>query len=68
MTDAAHLLSDVLGYVISIFSLWLSLRTADKDLTYGYARADVLGAMGSVAIIWGLTGWLLFEAYERLIH
>ena len=63
----AHLLSDILGYLISVFSLRLSLQKSGNKLTYGYARADIIGAMGSVFIIWILTGWLLYEAYLRLV-
>ena len=32
------------------------------DLSYGYHRSEVIGALCSVAIIWGLTIWLLYEA------
>src|SRR5689334_12526800 len=36
MTDAAHLLSDLSGFVISMFSLYIALRPANYKLTYGY--------------------------------
>jgi zinc transporter 2 len=35
-------------------------------LSYGYHRAEVLGALCSVLLIWGLLGWLLKEAIDRL--
>ena len=34
---------------------------------YGYYRAEVLGAITSILIIWVLLGWLLSEAVARLI-
>lgn len=68
LTDAAHLLSDVSGFVISIFSIWVGLIPAKKDsLSYGYHRAEIIGALASVLIIWALTVWLVVEAVNRFI-
>ena len=68
MTDAAHLFSDLSGFFISIFSLWLARKPSTKDLSYGYHRAEVIGALASVIIIWGLTIWLVYEAIDRIIN
>jgi len=38
-TDAAHLLSDFAGFMISIFALYIAERPATKRLSYGYHRA-----------------------------
>jgi zinc transporter 2 len=68
MSDAAHLLSDLSGFLISMFSLYIALRPADFKLTYGYHRAEVIGALSSILIIWCLTIWLLMEAVQRLYN
>ncbi len=68
MTDAAHLLSDFSGFLISIFSIWIGTRPASKNMSYGYHRAEIIGALGSVVFIWGLTIWLIWEALMRLIY
>jgi solute carrier family 30 (zinc transporter), member 2 len=68
MTDAAHLLSDLSGFLISMVSLFIALRPADKRLTYGYHRAEVIGALSSVLIIWCLTAWLIIEAIQRIYN
>lgn len=68
MTDAAHLLSDLSGFLISMASLYIALRPADKRLTYGYHRAEVIGALSSVLIIWCLTAWLIIEAIHRFYN
>lgn len=39
----------------------------DRDFNFGYHRAEVLGALASVSLIWMLTVWLLVEAVKRLI-
>lgn len=36
-------------------------------LTYGYHRAEVLGALTSVIIIWAMILWLGYEATVRII-
>lgn len=38
-TDAAHLLTDFAGFMISLFALYVSARPATKRLSYGYHRA-----------------------------
>ena len=66
MTDAAHLFSDLSSFMISIFSIWISQRPPNKRYTFGYQRAEVLGALTSVVIIWILTIFLISEAIDRL--
>lgn len=68
MTDAAHLLSDLSGFIISMLSLYIALRPANFKLTYGYHRAEVIGALSSILIIWCLTAWLIMEAISRLYN
>ena len=68
ISDATHLLSDLAGFLISLFSLIVALKPADKDFTFGYHRFEVLGALASILIIWALTVWLLIEAVYRIKH
>ena len=68
ISDATHLLSDLAGFLISLFSLVVALKPADKDFTFGYHRFEVLGALASILIIWALTVWLLIEAVYRIKH
>jgi solute carrier family 30 (zinc transporter), member 2 len=68
MTDAAHMFSDLCGFGISMASLFITKRQATRKMSYGYHRAEVLGASLSVLLIWGLTIWLLVEAVKRIIN
>ena len=68
MSDAAHLLSDFLGFIISIVSIHISRRTASTEMSFGYHRAEVIGALVSVNLIWGLTIWLFYEATFRIFN
>ena len=67
MSDAAHLLSDLLGFLISIISIYISRKVAKNKMSYGYHRAEIIGALVSIVLIWALTLWLLYEATLRII-
>ena len=68
MTDAAHMLSDVAGFMISYFAIYMGNRPASFSMSFGYHRAEILGAMASILLIWGLIIWLLIEAVERCVN
>lgn len=68
LTDAAHLLSDLAGFLISIFALWLAKKEPTSRLSFGFHRAEILGALVSVVLIWILTGVLVYEASYRIMH
>jgi len=67
MTDAAHLLSDLAGFLISIFALWLAQKAPTSKLSFGFHRAEIIGALLSVLLIWVLTGVLVYEAIQRIL-
>ncbi|CAB3401534.1 unnamed protein product [Caenorhabditis bovis] len=68
MTDAGHMLSDLLSFIISIFAIRCARMPASKRLSFGYARAEVLGALTSIIILWVLTTILVVIAIERIIN
>nr|XP_027125324.1 metal tolerance protein 1-like isoform X1 [Coffea arabica] len=68
LTDAAHLLSDVAAFAISLFSIWASGWEANPRQSYGFFRIEILGALVSIQMIWLLAGILVYEAIARLIH
>ena len=66
-TDAAHLLTDLAGFLISLFSLHIATRPASFGLSFGWHRAEVIGALTSVVLIWIVTGILCYMAVQRII-
>ncbi|XP_017386168.1 zinc transporter 8 isoform X1 [Cebus imitator] len=68
ITDAAHLLIDLTSFLLSLFSLWLSSKPPSKRLTFGWHRAEILGALLSILCIWVVTGVLVYLACERLLY
>lgn len=67
-TDSAHLASDMFGFAISILSLKCAEKAASHDMTYGWHRAEIVGTITSILLIWGLTIWLIYEATLRIIN
>uniref|UniRef100_A0A0D6QZ64 Cation efflux protein cytoplasmic domain-containing protein n=1 Tax=Araucaria cunninghamii TaxID=56994 RepID=A0A0D6QZ64_ARACU len=68
LTDAAHLLSDVAGFAISLFAIWASGWEATPRQTFGFFRLEILGALVSIQLIWLITGILVYEAIDRMIN
>ncbi|KAJ0171302.1 hypothetical protein K1T71_012852 [Dendrolimus kikuchii] len=66
MSDAAHMLSDCGGFALALLAFHCAKRRPDVHMSYGYKRAEVLGAMVSVLLIWILTGVFVYVAAVRL--
>ncbi|XP_015587310.1 zinc transporter 2 isoform X2 [Cephus cinctus] len=67
-TDAAHLLTDFASFMISLFSIWVATRPATRKMPFGWYRAEVIGALTSVLMIWVVTGVLFYLAVQRVIN
>nr|XP_006628755.1 PREDICTED: zinc transporter 4 [Lepisosteus oculatus]XP_015198464.1 PREDICTED: zinc transporter 4 [Lepisosteus oculatus]XP_015198465.1 PREDICTED: zinc transporter 4 [Lepisosteus oculatus] len=68
MTDALHMITDLIGIVVSLLALWLSAKPPTKRFTFGLHRLEVISAAISVLLIYILTGALLYEAVQRTLH
>ncbi|XP_077989767.1 proton-coupled zinc antiporter SLC30A2-like [Glandiceps talaboti] len=67
MTDAAHMLTDFASFLISLFSIWVASRPPTKRMNFGWHRAEILGALVSVLLIWVVTGILVYLGIHRVI-
>lgn len=45
MTDAGHMVSDLLSFCVAIIAIKLAQRKPTKRLPFGYHRAEILGAL-----------------------
>ncbi|XP_060666001.1 uncharacterized protein LOC132798231 [Drosophila nasuta] len=66
-TDAAHLLTDLAGFLISLFALYLAGRASTNRFNFGWHRAEVISALMSVYFIWVITGVLVWIAIQRMM-
>ncbi|GAB0095124.1 zinc transporter 2 [Sergentomyia squamirostris] len=68
ITDAAHLLSDCISFIVALCAICMAKRPADNFMSFGYKRLEVAGAVVSILGIWMLTGVLIYLAIMRTIN
>ena len=68
ISDALHLFTDVGAFLLSIIALRIAKWPSTKEMSYGYHRAEILGALASAVSLWALSGVLIYEAVIRLFH
>ena len=66
MTDAVHMLTDIAALTIGLLTLWISTRPARGGKTFGYLRAEILGAFLNGLFLWVLVLYIWIEAARRL--
>merc|ERR1719192_140915 len=67
-SDALHMLSDFVGFLINILGLRLSLRADSSSWMYGYHRLEIVAAIMSIVLLWVMTTILCVEAANRLVN
>ncbi len=65
LADAAHMLTDVGGIALALFASWISNKPASPQRTYGYYRVEILAALINAIMLFGVSFWILFEAWGR---
>lgn len=68
IADAGHMLSDAAALGLSFFALWLSLKPASPEKTFGYFRTEILAAFINGITLIGISIFIIYEAYLRLIN
>jgi len=66
LTDAVHMFTDIAALCLSLLTLWIAARPATSGKTYGYLRAEILGALFNGLFLWMLVAFIWFEAAQRL--
>lgn len=68
MADALHNFSDCASLVVAWIARKISKRGADDSFTFGYKRAEVIGATINLTALIVLGGYLLIEAVMRFLN
>ncbi len=68
LSDAGHMLSDTASLLLSFIALIVATKAASAQKTFGYHRFEILAALFNGVTLFLIAGWILFEAYERLIE
>jgi cobalt-zinc-cadmium efflux system protein len=68
LADAGHMLTDVLALALALFVARLARRPATPERTFGFLRAEVIGAFVNGAALILVVGLVLREAVVRFLH
>lgn len=65
LSDAAHMGTDVLGLGMALAAIVLAQRPPTDRRTFGHYRLEVLAALANGVLLFGVAGYVLFEAVRR---
>jgi cobalt-zinc-cadmium efflux system protein len=68
LADAGHMLTDVLALGLAIFVAHLATRPATPERTFGFLRAEVIGAFVNGGTLILIVGMVFAEAVRRFLH
>ncbi|WP_128379453.1 cation diffusion facilitator family transporter [Streptomyces cavernae] len=67
VADAAHMATDALGLGMALLAIHFAGRPAGGNRTFGYARAEILAALANCLLLFGVGGYVLYEAVQRFV-
>lgn len=68
ISDAAHNFSDFMAVLIAYIANRIGRRGASEGFTFGYRRAEILAAALNVMLLFGVSVFLVYEAFQRILH
>lgn len=67
LSDAGHMFTDVLGLGMALAAMQLASRPGRATgRTYGLYRLEILAALANGVLLFGVAGYVLYEAFRRL--
>ena len=66
LADAGHLLTDVVGIGLALLAIWFAGRPPTLGRTFGYLRLEIIAAVANAILLFGVAGYVVFEAVRRL--
>ncbi len=67
LSEAAHSLLDLAATVMTYFAVRVSGKPADEEHHYGHGKVESLTALAETALLFLLSGIVIWEAADRLI-
>lgn len=65
LSDAGHMLTDVMALLLSLIALQLSVRPPSLTKTFGLYRMEILAALINGTTLILIAVYILYEAYQR---
>ncbi|MFC7403084.1 cation diffusion facilitator family transporter [Citricoccus sp. GCM10030269] len=66
LTDTAHAISDASGLLVAVLAATMMLRPANSRRTWGFARIEVIAALGQAALLLVVGGYAAIDGVRRL--
>jgi cobalt-zinc-cadmium efflux system protein len=66
LADAGHMLIDTGALSIALLAAWISTRPRSPRRSFGYGRAEILGALANGMLLGGVSVGIAIESIERL--
>lgn len=66
ISDAGHMMTDSAALLLAFIANVVGQRAANSSKTYGYARAELIGALVNCLTMIALVVWIIVEAVQRL--
>src|SRR5215469_15749744 len=67
LSEAGHSLLDLAATVLTYFAVRISGKPADAEHQYGHGKVESVTALGETALLFLLTGVVIWEAVKRLV-
>jgi len=68
VSDAFHMLSDVLALIIGFVCVRISSRGRTDEMSYGWVRAEVLGGLMNGCFLMAVVVMMFLEAIQRFVY
>lgn len=66
LADAGHMATDALGLGMALAAMTAADKTAiDRHRTFGLYRIEILAALANAVLLFGVAGYVVFEAIDR---
>ncbi len=68
ISDAAHMLTDVVGIAIAFISIKIAKKPADLKRTFGYYRFEILASSFNSILLFFVGIYILYESFNRFFY
>ncbi|KAI1138213.1 cation efflux protein [Hypoxylon sp. FL0543] len=68
MADAFHMLNDIISLIIGLWAVTVAQRATTNKFSYGWVRAEILGAAFNAVFLIALCVSIILEALTRFIE
>ncbi|KAH9824198.1 cation efflux protein [Melampsora americana] len=68
VADSFHMLNDVFSLLVALYTIKLARRMKSEKYSYGWQRAEILGALGNSVFLLALAFSMLLQAIQKAIE